>query len=140
MSASAHAPASRHNDRVSAVDDLLARARSRLDRVPPESLAREVAAGALVVDTRPVEQRDRDGALPGAIVVDRNVLEWRLDPTCPHRLPQVTGSDQRIIVVCNEGYSSSLAAATLRDLGLHRATDLAGGYQAWRRRGSATPA
>ena len=126
-------PGHSHNDRVSAVDDLLARARARLDRVPPESLASEAAAGALVIDTRPVEQRDRDGALPGALVVDRNVLEWRLDPTSAHRSPAVTGLDQRIIVVCNEGYSSSLAAATLLDLGLHRATDLVGGYQAWLR-------
>jgi rhodanese-related sulfurtransferase len=118
---------------MSAIDELLARVRTRLDRVPPESLAAEAAAGALVIDTRPVEQRDRDGALPGALVVDRNVLEWRLDPTSTHRLPAVTGLDQRIIVVCNEGYSSSLAAATLLDLGLHRATDLAGGYQAWLR-------
>ena len=70
--------------------------------------------------------------MPGAIVVDRNVLEWRLDPASPHRLAEVTGYDQRIIVVCNEGYSSSLAAATLHDLGVHRATDLIGGYQAWR--------
>ena len=116
---------------MSAIDDLLARVRTRLDRVPPESLAAEAAAGALVIDTRPVEQRERDGALPGALVVDRNVLEWRLDPTSAHRLPAITGLDQRIIVVCNEGYSSSLAAATLLDLGLHRATDLAGGYQAW---------
>ena len=119
---------------MSSIDDLLARARSCLDRVAPESLAAEAAAGALVVDTRPVEQRTRDGELPGAIVVDRNVLEWRLDPTSPHRLPVVTDHDQRIVVVCNEGYSSSLAAATLQELGLHRATDLAGGYQAWLRR------
>ncbi len=118
---------------MSAVDDLLARVRTRLDRVPPESLAAETEAGALVVDTRPVEQRERDGELPGAIIVDRNVLEWRLDPTSAHRLPVVSGPDQRVIVVCNEGYSSSLAAATLQDLGLPRATDLAGGYQAWLR-------
>lgn len=116
---------------MSAIDDLLTRARRGLDRVSPESLAAEAAAGTLVVDTRPVEQRDRDGALPGAVLVDRNVLEWRLDPTSAHRLPVVTEPDQRIVVVCNEGYSSSLAAATLRELGLHRATDLVGGYQAW---------
>ncbi|HEX6920470.1 MAG TPA: rhodanese-like domain-containing protein [Actinomycetes bacterium] len=115
----------------SAIDGLLAAARAVLDRVAPEDLATEVARGALVLDTRPVEQRQRDGELPGAVVIDRNVLEWRLDPTCPHRLPAVTSHDVRIIVVCNEGYSSSLAAATLRQLGLHRATDLAGGYQAW---------
>lgn len=124
---------------MSAVDELLIRARTRLDRVTAESLAAELATGALVVDTRPVEQRGRDGTLPGAIVVDRNVLEWRLDPTSPHRLPAVTDHDQRIVIVCNEGYSSSLAAATLQDLGLHRATDLAGGYQAWLRHRAAQP-
>lgn len=91
-----------------------------------------MAAGALVVDTRPVEQRQRDGELPGALIIDRNVLEWRLDPTCPHHIPEVSDTRVRIIVVCNEGFSSSLAAATLRNLGLERATDLAGGFQAWR--------
>lgn len=117
--------------RRTAIDGLLARARARLDRVQPADLAAEVAADAVVIDIRPAEQRSRDGPLPGAIVVDRNVLEWRLDPTCPHRLPIAVDANVRYIVVCNEGYSSSLAAATLRELGLHRATDLAGGYQAW---------
>jgi rhodanese-related sulfurtransferase len=112
------------------VDDLLAEARSRLERVEPSQLAAERAAGALIVDIRPVEQRARDGALDGAVVVDRNVLEWRLDPASDHRLPELEGYDQRIVIVCNEGYQSSLVAATLHDLGLHRATDLAGGYQA----------
>jgi rhodanese-related sulfurtransferase len=115
----------------SAIDMLLEHARSGLDRVEAADLADEVSAGAVVVDIRPVEQRDRDGALPDAVVVDRNVLEWRLDPTSPHRLPVATDTDVRFILVCNEGYSSSLAAATLRDLGLRRATDLVGGYQAW---------
>jgi rhodanese-related sulfurtransferase len=114
-----------------AVDGLLRRARQGLDRVRPEDLATEVAAGAVVIDIRPVEQRLRDGNLPGAVVVDRNVLEWRLDPTCPHRLPLASDAGIRYIVLCNEGFSSSLAAATLRELGLHRATDLAGGFQAW---------
>jgi rhodanese-related sulfurtransferase len=100
--------------------------------VPPEQLAAELAAGALVVDTRPLEQRRRDGELPGAIVVDRNVLEWRLDPTSPHRLVGFDDRDRRVIIVCNEGYSSSLAAHTLRRLGLSRATDLVGGYQGWK--------
>ena len=99
----------------------------------PADLESERAAGALVVDTRPIEQRTRDGELPGAVVIDRNVLEWRLDPTCPHHIPEASDPDRRIVVVCNEGYSSSLAAATLRQIGLHRATDLAGGFQAWRR-------
>lgn len=114
-----------------AVDELVARARAGLDRVAPIDLAGEVAAGAVVVDIRPVQQRVRDGELPGAVVVDRNVLEWRLDPTCPHRLSLATSSEVRYVLVCNEGYSSSLAAATLRELGLTRATDLVGGFQAW---------
>ena len=115
-----------------AVEVLLERARAQLDRVQPEQLAAEVAHGAVVIDIRPVEQRARDGELPGAVVIDRNVLEWRLDPTSPHRAPMDIGRQTRLIVVCNEGYSSSLAAATLRELGLTRATDLVGGYQAWR--------
>jgi rhodanese-related sulfurtransferase len=94
-----------------------------------------VAAGALVVDIRPIEQRERDGALPGALVIDRNVLEWRLDPASPHRSVDV-GAEQVVVVVCNEGYASSLAAATLRRLGLRGATDLDGGYQAWRAGGT----
>ncbi len=116
----------------SAIDRLLADARAELDRVDPADLADEVAAGALVIDTRPLEQRRRDGELDGAVVLDRNVLEWRLDPTSPFRISEVTSADQRIVIVCNEGYSSSLAAATLRRLGLTRATDLAGGFQALR--------
>ena len=115
-----------------AVDGLLAEARADLDRVHPRDLAAAVEQGALVVDVRPVEQRRRDGDLPGAVVIDRNVLEWRLDPTCPYRIAQATDADVRIVLVCNEGYGSSLAAATLRRLGLRRATDLVGGFQAWR--------
>lgn len=89
------------------------------------------AAGALVVDIRPIEQRQCDGELPGAVVVDRNVLEWRLDPSSPHRLPIADDPSRRIVLVCNQGYSSSLAAYTLQLLGLANATDLKGGYQAW---------
>jgi rhodanese-related sulfurtransferase len=113
------------------VDRLLEAARARLDRVRPADLAAELAEGALVVDIRPAEQRDRDGELPGAVVIDRNVLEWRLDSTSPHRIAGMR-PDRRVIVVCHEGYASSLAAATLRDLGLHRATDLVGGFSRWR--------
>lgn len=116
----------------SAIDKLLVRARSDLARVSVEHLADEVARGAIIIDTRPVEQRQRDGEMPGAIVVDRNVLEWRLDPSSPHRMPMVTGVDLRFIIVCNQGYGSSLAAATLQELGLRSATDLVGGFQAWR--------
>lgn len=115
----------------SAIERLLEEARRDLDRVHAEDLAAEVAAGAMVVDTRPVAQRAADGELPGAVVVDRNVLEWRLDPSSPHRLPEADDPQRRIIVVCNEGYSSSLAAHTLRELGLANATDLVGGFQAW---------
>ena len=117
------------------IDELLAAARARIDRVRPEDLDRELAAGALVVDTRPLEQRQRDGDLPGAVVVDRNVLEWRLDPASPHRIPE-TAYDRRIVVVCNEGYSSSLAAATLVDLRLTPAADLIGGFRAYAGLGS----
>ena len=117
-----------------AVEVLLERARAGLDRVQPEQLATEVANGAIMIDIRPAEQRARDGELPAAVVIDRNVLEWRLDPTSPHRAALGIGHQTRLIVVCNEGYSSSLAAATLRELGLVRATDLVGGYQGWRGR------
>lgn len=116
------------------IDELLAQARAGLDRVDPADLAEELAAGALIVDTRPIEQRQLDGELPGAVVIDRNVLEWRLDPSSPDRHPEATSYDRRIVIVCAEGYSSSLAAATLRALGLHRATDLEGGFLAWRAR------
>jgi rhodanese-related sulfurtransferase len=114
----------------SAIDALLAQARAVLDQVEPGRLDDERAAGAVLIDIRPVEQRQRDGELTGAIIIDRNVLEWRLDPTSPDRLPVASSADIRYILVCNQGYSSSLAAATLRDLGLSRATDLVGGFQA----------
>jgi len=116
----------------SAIDKLLAQARNALDRVQVEDLADEVSRGAILIDIRPLEQRLGDGDLPGATVIDRNVLEWRLDPSSSHRLPIATGADVRLIIVCNEGYSSSLAAATLNELGLRFATDLVGGFQAWR--------
>jgi rhodanese-related sulfurtransferase len=116
----------------SSIDAVLAQSRRHLDRVQPERLAEEMAAGALVVDIRPVENRDREGLLPGAVVVDRNVLEWRLDPTSPDRIAEADDPDRRVVLVCNEGYASSLAAETLQRLGLRRATDLVGGYRAWR--------
>ena len=115
------------------IDEILAAARIRLDRVEPEALETERKAGAVIVDIRPIEQRTRDGELPGAIVIDRNVLEWRLDPACEHHIANVVHYDTRVVIVCNEGYQSSLAAALLRDVGLHRATDLVGGFQAWLR-------
>jgi rhodanese-related sulfurtransferase len=113
------------------IDRLLAEARSAIERMEPRAAAEAMRQGALLVDTRPLEQRRSDGEVPGAIIVDRNVLEWRLDPTCAHRLAQVTDADQLVILMCNEGYSSSLAAATLRGLGVRHATDVVGGFQAW---------
>jgi len=120
---------------MSAIDDLLERERSIYARLDPAQAAAAMREGALLVDTRPVEQRRRDGEIPGALLIDRNVLEWRLDPTSPHRIAEMRSAEQTVIVVCNEGYSSSLAAATLQRLGLRRATDLAGGFQAWRAAG-----
>ncbi len=114
-----------------AIDRLLAECRRDQWRVEADQLEAVAAAGALVVDIRPVEQRSRDGNLPGAVVVDRNVLEWRLDPTSPHRLPIADDADRVVVLVCNEGYQSSLAAHTLQQLGMRNATDLVGGYQAW---------
>ena len=113
------------------IDELLAQVRGRIERVSPQEAAARLAAGALLVDTRPWEQRSRDGSVPGAVVVDRNVLEWRLDPASPWRIPEMTGPDVEVIVLCNQGYSSSLVADTLRTLGLRRAVDVIGGFEAW---------
>ncbi|MGY1801703.1 rhodanese-like domain-containing protein [Blastococcus sp. SYSU D00922] len=113
------------------IDELLAQVRRRIDRVSPQEAAARLAAGALLVDTRPWEQRSRDGDVPGAVLVDRTVLEWRLDPASRDRIPQVTGYDLDVVVICNQGYSSSLVADTLRTLGLHRAVDVVGGFEAW---------
>jgi rhodanese-related sulfurtransferase len=114
------------------IDDLLAEARTRIDRVSPADAASEMADGALLVDIRSESQRAQDGAIPGAIYHPRNVLEWRMDPASGASDPAVGGIERRVIVVCNEGYQSSLAAATLREIGFTRAADLAGGFQAWR--------
>jgi rhodanese-related sulfurtransferase len=113
------------------VDDLVERARRRIRRVGPHELVGLVAEGGLVVDIRPAEQRRREGAMPGALVVERNVLEWRLDPASDHRLSEVRDLGQPVVVVCSAGFASSLAAASLTDLGYERAADLIGGYQAW---------
>jgi rhodanese-related sulfurtransferase len=113
-------------------DDLLAEARRHIARVEPEDLEELAAYGALVVDIRPAAQRAAEGELGFGLVVERNVLEWRFDLTGSHTLPEVTGYDQPVIVVCSEGYASSLAADSLRQLGFAQAADLAGGYQAWR--------
>ena len=117
------------------IDELLAAARARLDRVSPHQAAEAVEQGALLIDTRPLDQRRREGEIPGALLVERNVLERRLDPASSARIPEATDHDVVVIVVCSEGYSSSLAAASLQDLGLCRATDLVGGFKAWRAAG-----
>ena len=114
-------------------DDLLVSARAKIRRVEPAELDTLAAAGALVVDIRPVAQRATEGELGFGLVVERNVLEWRFDLTGSHTLPEVSGYDQPVVVVCSEGYASSLAAASLRELGFTRAGDLSGGYMAWRR-------
>ena len=113
------------------VDEWLADTRARLDRVQPQDLAQEIAAGVLVIDTRDSADREAEGALPGSVIINRNVLEWRMSPSSPTCLEGIT-ADSRVIIVCNDGFSSSIAAAGLHDLGLPRATDLVGGYRAWR--------
>jgi rhodanese-related sulfurtransferase len=121
---------------MTTVDDLLTAARARLDRPDPRRAAELVTARrAVLVDTRPGWQREQEGELPGAVVIERNHLEWRLDPASDARIPEAVDHDVMWVVVCSEGYSSSLAAASLQDLGLHNATDLAGGYQAWKAAG-----
>jgi rhodanese-related sulfurtransferase len=117
------------------VDDLLARAREGLDRVDPTAAAREVDSGAVLIDIRSETQRAEDGVVPQAVYIPRNVLEWRCDPASDHRDPRVSDPGARLIVMCDAGYASSLAAATLKELGLERATDLDGGFQAWREAG-----
>jgi rhodanese-related sulfurtransferase len=117
------------------VEEMLERARSRLDRVAPEAAAEEVGSGAVLIDIRSESQRERDGIVPEALYFPRNVLEWRCDPDCEARDPRVGGTDRRVIVMCDAGYASSLAAVSLQELGFERATDLDGGFQAWRAAG-----
>ncbi|MET7574625.1 rhodanese-like domain-containing protein [Streptomyces sp. NPDC005492] len=117
-------------------DELLERVRADYERIEARAAYDAAQAGeALLVDIRYAALRERDGLVPGALVVERNELEWRLDPRGSHRAPEATGHDLRAVVICDEGYASSLAAASLHRLGLHRATDLIGGFQAWRAAG-----
>ena len=116
---------------MGSVDEVLARARQRLRRIGPAEAAAELGRGALLVDTRTDAQRATQGRIPGALVIDRTVLEWRLDPRSPSRVPEATDNKIRVIVICAEGYSSSLAAASLQDVGLVNATDVVGGVEAW---------
>src|SRR5206468_6860312 len=114
------------------IEELLSEARERIERVSPEDAAAEVTNGALLVDIRSESQRAADGVVPGAVHHPRNVLEWRMDPSSGHNDPAVGGLERRVIVMCDAGYASSLAAATLREIGFARAADLDGGFQAWR--------
>ena len=117
------------------VDDLLSSSRQRIRRLDPHETAEACRRGALLIDIRPTVQRRWEGEVPGAVVIERNVLEWRVDPASAHRLTQITDHDREIVVMCSEGYASSLVAATLVDLGFSSAADLDGGFQAWARAG-----
>jgi rhodanese-related sulfurtransferase len=113
------------------IDQVLESARRRMKRLTAADAERSWRAGAVLVDIRPAAQRESEGAVPGALIVERNVLEWRFDPSSEARL-SIADYDLEVIVLCQEGYTSSLAAASLQDLGIHRATDVIGGYAAWR--------
>jgi rhodanese-related sulfurtransferase len=123
---------------MSKLDEVLAGSREGIRRLGPHETRDAMGDGALLIDTRTDRQRREQGDLPGALVIDRTVLEWRLDPSSPNRIPEATGYDVQVIVVCRQGYSSSLAAASLRAIGLHRATDLEGGVEAWKAAGLPT--
>ena len=120
---------------ASRIDKVLDAARDRLHRLPASAVPGALERGAILVDIRPQAQRQREGEVPSAVVIERNVLEWRCDPTSDARLPQAVGDDVEWVVLCSEGYTSSLAAAALVDLGLHRATDVVGGYHALKAEG-----
>jgi len=122
------------------IAEILDSARARLTRVTPDQAFAECAAGATLIDIRPAAQRAATGEIPGSVIIERNHLEWRLDPASEARLPWATGYELRPIVICAEGYTSSLAAAALQDLGLAGATDVVGGYQAWQDAGLPTAA
>ncbi|NJQ03826.1 rhodanese-like domain-containing protein [Streptomyces zingiberis] len=120
---------------MTGIDHHLAEARAGLERLGPAEARRAAAEGALLVDTRPAGTREAEGEIPGALVIERNHLEWRCDPASEGALPEAVDTEVRWIVFCDEGYASSLAAASLRTIGLSRATDLDGGFRAWRAAG-----
>jgi rhodanese-related sulfurtransferase/mannose-6-phosphate isomerase-like protein (cupin superfamily) len=120
---------------VLSIEQMLSVARARLRRLSPDEARDAARTEAVLVDIRPEGQRAAEGSIPGALIVERNVLEWRFDPASSSRLPITTDHDLQVIVFCSEGYASSLAAASLQDLGLWRATDMAGGFHAWRAAG-----
>ncbi|MGV0805993.1 rhodanese-like domain-containing protein [Mycolicibacterium setense] len=115
---------------MSRIDTVLEQARARLHRLPASDLPEALDSGAVLVDIRPEAQRAAEGSVPGALIIERNVLEWRCDPTSDARIPQAVDDDVYWVILCSEGYTSSLAAASLVDLGLHRSTDVVGGYHA----------
>ena len=115
---------------MSRIEETLSAARARLNRLSAAEVPEALNRGAILVDIRPAAQRGAEGDVPVAVVIERNVLEWRCDPTSDARLPEAVGDDVEWVVLCSQGYTSSLAAAALLDLGLHRATDVIGGYQA----------
>ncbi|MFG1930940.1 rhodanese-like domain-containing protein [Mycobacterium sp. NPDC048908] len=123
---------------MSRIDNILEEARSRLRRLSAGEVPAALERGAVLLDIRPQAQRQREGDVPCALVIERNVLEWRCDPTSDARIPQAVGDDVEWVVLCSEGYTSSLAAAALHDLGLHRATDVVGGYHALKAEGVVT--
>ena len=116
-------------------DELLAQARAKLRRLTPRETHARLADGLRLVDIRSDAQREADGLIPGAVYVPRNVLEWRLDPACPHRDPELGRADARVALICDEGFQSSLAAATVARFGLAEVTDVVGGFRAWRAAG-----
>jgi rhodanese-related sulfurtransferase len=120
---------------TSRIDKVLNDARARLDRLQAKDVPAALQRGAVLVDIRPQAQRDREGHVPAALVIERNVLEWRCDPTSDAKIPEAVGDDVEWVVLCSEGYTSSLAAASLVDLGLHRSTDVVGGYHALKAEG-----
>lgn len=118
------------DSRPRTIDEILDAARARLARLSPGEAAQALTEGAVLVDIRPAAQRAEEGSVPEALVVERNVLEWRFDPSSDARLP-IADHDLRVVVLCSEGYTSSLAAAALQDLGITGATDVVGGFAAW---------
>ncbi|GAA5194396.1 rhodanese-like domain-containing protein [Rugosimonospora acidiphila] len=117
------------------IDQVLAKARAGTRRMTPRETVEAGRRGALIIDTRTETQRLEQGEVPGAIVIDRTVLEWRLDPTSDARIPEAVDHDVEVVVICRQGYSSGLAAESLRSIGLWRATDLIGGVEAWQEAG-----
>jgi rhodanese-related sulfurtransferase len=120
---------------TAAIDDLLRAARARLRRLTPAEARDAAAGGGVIIDIRSDGQRAADGMVPDALVVPRNVLEWRADPACAHHDPRLVAVTGPLVLMCAQGYQSSLAAATLQEMGIHRATDMIGGFEAWRATG-----